>query len=245
MKLLDSNARTIEWPGGAQTPRAVADTSRGADMPDATDFLCPECGRDCVNAGGLGAHVASCQRLCSIDGCVSFVKGRGWCGKHYHRWQRHGDPEAHVGIAKGPDKCCVDGCEAKHHARGFCSTHHGRWSRHGSPDPRPRLTASERFWAKVDVGHPLGCWVWTGAKHPLGYGNFRASPDESVIAHRWAFRELRGYLPAPPLVLDHMCRNTSCVNPDHLEAVTQRENVRRGAAGRYAGNRGDRSGGDV
>lgn len=48
------------------------------------------------------------------------------------------------------------------------------------------------------------------------------------MAHRYVYESIRGPIPEG-LVLDHLCRNTSCVNPDHLEPVTYGENFRRGA----------------
>lgn len=92
----------------------------------------------------------------------------------------------------------------------------------------------DRFWDKVEVGHPLGCWEWTGAK-VRGYGRFWTR-ERQVMAHRHAYEELVGPIPEG-LVLDHLCRNTGCVNPDHVEPVTHAENVRRGAAGAVNGAR--------
>lgn len=86
----------------------------------------------------------------------------------------------------------------------------------------------ERFWSKVDVGHPLGCWEWMAGKFRTGYGGFYVDRERWMVkAHRFAYEELIGPIP-DDLVLDHLCRNILCVNPDHLEAVTQVENLRRG-----------------
>jgi hypothetical protein len=83
-----------------------------------------------------------------------------------------------------------------------------------------------RFWAKVD---PSGdCWEWIGARKPTGYGSFWISPSRSnEISHRVAYQMLVGPIP-DGLELDHLCRNRCCVNPDHLEPVTRKENARRG-----------------
>lgn len=73
---------------------------------------------------------------------------------------------------------------------------------------------------------PTGCWLWQGDKLPRGYGQFRFD-NRHVLAHRFAYEMAKGAIP-PGLVIDHLCRVTSCVNPDHLEAVTNAENLRRG-----------------
>lgn len=67
--------------------------------------------------------------------------------------------------------------------------------------------------------------MWTAYKR-LGYGVFNLN-GKVVQAHRFNYERFRGPIP-PGLVLDHLCRNPACVNPEHLEPVTDRENLRRG-----------------
>jgi len=69
-----------------------------------------------------------------------------------------------------------------------------------------------------------GCWLWTGSLIGAGYGQFRC--DGEGYAHIWSYKQFKGPIPEG-LVLDHICRVPSCCNPDHVEPVTQKENLRR------------------
>lgn len=85
----------------------------------------------------------------------------------------------------------------------------------------------KRFWTHI-VRHDGGCWEWVGARNDKGYGNF-AIDGKTHTAHRLSYAEAFGSIPTG-LELDHLCRNRACVNPDHLEPVTHRENILRGAS---------------
>ena len=97
---------------------------------------------------------------------------------------------------------------------------HARKSRwQGTSEER----AISNFWSKVQKTD--SCWIWTGSKR-YGYGFF-GSNYEHRQAHRFSWELHRGPIPEG-LQIDHLCRNPSCVNPEHLEPVTQRENILRG-----------------
>lgn len=92
------------------------------------------------------------------------------------------------------------------------------------------MTLLERFWAKVDVGGPDDCWVWTAARTTAGYGQLSAGfagKPQTLLAHRFSYEIAAGPVP-DGLHLDHLCRVRHCVNPAHLEPVTIRDNLMRG-----------------
>ena len=82
-----------------------------------------------------------------------------------------------------------------------------------------------RFWSKVVKTE--SCWLWTSYILPNGYPRFSIRAGFQAYAHRISYVLSKGEIPEG-LDLDHLCRNTQCVNPDHLEAVTAQVNTLRG-----------------
>ena len=126
--------------------------------------------------------------------------------------------------SRGMRTCSIEGCESPAQRRGWCGRHYQRWYNHGDPEAifnnrgRPSL---ERFLDKIEftVG---GCWAWRGTISRKGYGMFWPTAV-ATPAHRYSYERLIGPIPKG-LQIDHLCRNRSCVNPEHLEPVTAKEN---------------------
>jgi HNH endonuclease len=95
---------------------------------------------------------------------------------------------------------------------------------------RPNRRSLARFFSKVSIASS-GCWTWVGARSQGGYGSFWLSDEQmQTTAHRVAYRWFSGPIGLGEVV-DHLCRNPNCVNPAHLEAVSQSVNVARGLCG--------------
>jgi hypothetical protein len=94
-------------------------------------------------------------------------------------------------------------------------------------------TFEEKVMAKVSIqsaGYKTDCWIWQGRINAFGYGSIsptKYSKSKTTVAHRHVYEEKIGKVPEGK-DLDHLCRNRSCVNPEHLEPVSRLENILRG-----------------
>ncbi|MFO0863531.1 MAG: HNH endonuclease [Gemmataceae bacterium] len=90
-------------------------------------------------------------------------------------------------------------------------------------EPTPAVLA--RFFKKVDFHSETRCWVWSGHKDDKGYGQIKIN-GKAMWVHRFSYAVFRRPL-IEGLTVEHKCRNTSCVNPWHLELLPNAENAAR------------------
>lgn len=147
-----------------------------------------------------------------------------------HVYLAHGlpIPEGRVLYAS----CGTGWCVNPEHATPRPFNHHIHSHIHSKPRPTA-AELKERFDQRVRRTDNTGCWMWTGAKTVAGYGILCTGRRQRIYAHRFAVETFRGQIP-DGFDVDHLCRNPGCVNPEHLEAVTHIENVRRGTTAAVA-----------
>jgi hypothetical protein len=162
---------------------------------------------------------------CSVEGCGRPYHAKGLCGLHYGRVFR-GRPIGPPDVVTYPTVCVVEGCgKPRTGSRGMCWKHYARWQKWGDPLVVKRAWKTNtlaELMTFVEVNPATGCWEWQRSLATHGYGY-----AGHVGAHRVFYEKAIGPIPEG-LVIDHLCRNRGCVNPDHLEPVTVGENNRRG-----------------
>jgi len=161
-----------------------------------------------------------------------------YCIKHYTRFKKYGDPlivlkrHTKATVVNTTGLCTMDGCgrQARNGTSAYCEMHYTRVKRHGDAaiakvDHTP---ARERWKTSYTVDSDNGCWNWTGPIYKgQGHGFIQDGAANRYMAHRYVWEQIVGPI-AKGLVLDHLCKNKACVNPEHLEAVPQEINAYRG-----------------
>jgi hypothetical protein len=128
--------------------------------------------------------------------------------------------------------CKFPGCKKKYCAKGWCNSHWAQYARHRRVVPlRVYESLEDRLWRQVKRGPSNKCWIYFGphtgkdAYRKKGYGQIYWK-GKKYPAHRLSYILTYGKIPAT-LQIDHRCRNKMCVNPKHLEAISQNDNMKR------------------
>jgi hypothetical protein len=156
----------------------------------------------------------------------SQVKERAFCSKECYSKSMIGKEPHNKGKRTVIEKACawcnkmMSGEPSKINKKKFCSKACFGNSIKGS---------LEQALKRYIVDEETGCWLWTGGTRG-GYGRLKLADYGMMEAHRASYEFHKGKIPEG-LQLDHLCRNRSCINPDHLEPVTLQENIRRGETG--------------
>lgn len=165
---------------------------------------------------------------CSFSGCGHPENRWGLCAAHVAQ-RRRGTPLTDVRRVKDlPDTCTVDDCDLPHRSSGYCQAHYaqtlrGQEPHDFTPQGLPLAVRMERYTDKSQGGE---CWQWTGPLNDSGYGEIGVGgrDGEKVRAHRAAWIRAHGPIPTG-MILDHLCGNRACVNPDHLRLATHEVNA--------------------
>lgn len=165
---------------------------------------------------------------CMLEYCENGAYVKGLCSAHYTQ-KRRGKEFKPIVIRSNSSvlPCTFEGCVNTQQAKGLCGAH-WRQQRWGYPLRKLRNQESimERIMWEVSKDSQSGCWDWQGR-----VSGKRSYPQISVggvqtMVHRITYEELVRPL-EPGETIDHLCRNRMCVNPEHLEAVSLRDNVKR------------------
>jgi len=130
-------------------------------------------------------------------------------------------------MARSKNTCKFEGCGNPVAAWNMCNTHYKQWRNGVELHPiysnvvHADATLAERIERHSEPG-PNGCINWTGALAHRGHGQMGMRGRRGYV-HRFVWEAAHGTIPAG-IVIDHMCRNPRCVNIEHLQAVTPKQN---------------------
>lgn len=138
--------------------------------------------------------------------------------------------ENRISLKDFPKRCCIVGCEGRYLARGLCHYHYHIWNGEGATREYQRLWFTRPNEIKVFIKansriDAKGCWLWTAHKNEHGYG-IKAVEGEQYLVHRLSAHVFSGFDINSALCICHKCDTPACVNPEHLEPGTAKDNMR-------------------
>lgn len=105
--------------------------------------------------GSLTCMTETVQKTCSVSDCPRVSYCKTFCGMHYRRWLRHGDPLITKKVDKYTEPCAVDGCTEKVEARALCLNHYQRMRKYGDPVAPPQYVqgVDHHWWGGDSIGY--------------------------------------------------------------------------------------------
>lgn len=166
---------------------------------------------------------------CAIEGCGALAKTRGWCGAHYQRWRRFGDPA--FAPPESRKSCRIEGCDGVTNARELCGRHYYRWKRYGDPlagknrprvsepirqhPPRACVTCDQMFDPGPSIVRKYCGRQCRPSRSSVGV-NKRATVERLARIHGWFC-----YLCFDPIDAGLYWPNTKAGSVDHVLAVVK------------------------
>jgi hypothetical protein len=176
------------------------------------------------------------SKICSYPECGRGHEAHGLCSGH-NRQRRLGQELRPLRIRNKPPKdglCTYPDCSIAHQAKGYCASHYlqhrlGEELRAVTPSAQysKDMTWQQRVQFQLDnrTVRDGDCLLWTGAKTEHGYGQYKFN-NQNWVVHRLSYCLSKNSLDACGAeTVHHKCANRACVNPDHLELATNRENL--------------------
>lgn len=174
--------------------------------------------------------MAKAFKPCAVDGCNGDAakggSGRGWCGKHYQRWKKSGDPLfSKMDRENRGAPCSLPGCDKVKYCNGMCTVHYNRWRKTGSTE-LPSDYRKRHRWVEANAAFAgCECLLWPFGVSDHGRGAL-VYKGKSMSAPRAMCIAAHGLPPTDRHHAAHSCGkgHLGCMNPQHLSWKTPKEN---------------------
>lgn len=165
------------------------------------------------------------KAICNIAGCNNpvLIKSRGWCSKHYQRWQQTGDPTiSRVNREQTGQPCTIEGCGKQSGYHGYCQAHYKRWLKYGDPEAISDSYRRRVKWVETHADYAGDeCLKWPFSAGDRGRGILQVN-GKQISAPRFMCTLAHGEPPAPEYEAAHSCGkgHEGCISPRHLSWKT-------------------------
>lgn len=167
------------------------------------------------------------HKICGMDGCGKPHHAKGYCGMHWARISRGGEPGGLENMRpRKTDFCSVDGCATATKTAGMCGMHYQRMRKKGDLTKRDTKGLLQAFLLKHVDYAGTDCVAWPFSRNHNGYGHVTLD-GAVIVASRAMCLLAHGNPPNSKCHAAHSCGNghLGCINPNHLSWKTAKENA--------------------